>query len=601
MQGKIDDKYSANFKHHNNLYNTLKKKVNRISNQRLICAILAIATIIYMLFSKTYTSTTFIALGILVIAFIILVFYHEHVYKKMYSSKILAKINKNAIDRKEGKFNLFEDDGAEFIDDEHNFSTDLDLFGKNSIFQWINVANTSLGRIKLKNLLVSPIKNKKSIKLRQEAIKELANKLEFRQAFQAAGSKEKDNMNNSERLIDWSMTSNNLYCQNWLSLIVFVLPFVTITCIIGCVVKIVPLYIVVLLLIMHIVMLGLRFRDMNSILVMVDKYRKDIKCYEEMVELIEKNTFESKYLNIIIQRMQRDKHNTVKTQIKKLDKILDNISWRHSQLYIIMNILILWDYHCVIALESWKKDFGIYVSMWIDAIGEFEALSSLSNIAYDNPDWAMPDLVDNKRICAHKLGHPLLSGDKRVCNNVDFGKNNVLLITGSNMSGKSTFLRTVGINLVLAYAGAPVCAEWFTCPILQIYTSMRTKDDLEKNVSSFYAELIRIKMIIDAAKRDENIFFLLDEIFKGTNSRDRHTGAKTLIKKLSKENAIGLVSTHDLELSELAKENNSKIVNYHFQEYYQEGKIFFDYKLYRGVSMTLNAVYLMKQIGIEIE
>jgi DNA mismatch repair ATPase MutS len=174
----------------------------------------------------------------------------------------------------------------------------------------------------------------------------------------------------------------------------------------------------------------------------------------------------------------------------------------------------------------------------------------------------------------------------------------VLLITGSNMSGKSTYLRTAGINLVLAYAGAAVCAKEFACDVFNIYTCMRISDNIEKNTSSFYAELLRIKEIVDESKTNK-VFFLLDEVFKGTNSQDRHEGAKILIKKLIENKAVGLVSTHDLELGVLEKESDSEIRNYHFKEYYEDNKIYFDYKINTGISTTKNAMYLIKMIGID--
>ena len=273
---------------------------------------------------------------------------------------------------------------------------------------------------------------------------------------------------------------------------------------------------------------------------------------------------------------------------------------RHSQLYLIINILLLWDYRCLAAIEKWRTDSGVYLEDWIAVLAELEALASLAIISYDHPDWTQPQLYnDQPRLFASQIGHPLLSED-RVSNDIGtMRKGQVYLITGSNMSGKSTLLRTVGINLVLAYAGAPVCAKEFHCSIFNIYTSMRIRDDLRSNISSFYAELLRIKKMIDAAKRGESVFFLLDEIFRGTNSRDRHAGARVLVKQLSDEGAVGFVSTHDVELGNLADENN-KIKNYHFREEYIEGQLHFDYKLRSGISNTRNAVYLMKMAGITV-
>ncbi|MEL7598196.1 MAG: MutS family DNA mismatch repair protein, partial [Clostridiaceae bacterium] len=231
-------------------------------------------------------------------------------------------------------------------------------------------------------------------------------------------------------------------------------------------------------------------------------------------------------------------------------------------------------------------------------IGTIEELGSFSTLAFDNSDWTMPKFKENGFIFkGENIGHPLL-GSERVCNDLTIEEDKkIILITGSNMSGKSTFLRTAGINLVLAYVGAPVCAKKFECSIMEIFTCMRISDNLEKNISSFYGELLRIKELVNKTKEERKVFFLLDEIFKGTNSIDRHTGAKILINKLSSKKVLGMVSTHDLELGSLEKEN-SNIKNYHFEEYYKNNNIYFDYKLRRDISTTRNAMYLMSIAGI---
>jgi DNA mismatch repair ATPase MutS len=313
-----------------------------------------------------------------------------------------------------------------------------------------------------------------------------------------------------------------------------------------------------------------------------------------MVTLIEQEEFNSRHLQDLKRRLINDQGQTAGEQISKLVKISEAIANRYNQLYIFFNIFLLLDYQFMFALERWKEQSGKNLHIWLNIIAEFEALSSLAVLQHDFPEWTTPELFEDGTIFnASEMGHPLLM-NSGVPNNLKFeDPKNILLITGSNMSGKSTLLRTVGINLVLAYAGGNVCAKTFKCSFMDIYTCMRVSDNLEKNISSFYAELLRIKMIIKAVEEGKIIFFLLDEIFKGNNSIDRHTGARMLIKKLSKANLLGLVSTHDLELGGLEEENH-KIKNYHFQEYYENDKICFDYKLSPGVSQTRNAVFLMK-------
>lgn len=319
-----------------------------------------------------------------------------------------------------------------------------------------------------------------------------------------------------------------------------------------------------------------------------------------MLNLLEKEKYNSRHLRDLKNRLRNSKGQTACEQIRQLVKIVDAIANRHNMLYVFFNILFLLDYQFMFALEKWKEKSGSNLEDWLNIIGEFEALSSLAVLKHDYTEWTMPVLSGEMPFfSAEEMGHPLLI-NSCAANNLKFElSENILLITGSNMSGKSTLLRTAGINLVLAYAGTAVFAKQFTCSIMDIYTCMRINDNLEKNISSFYAELLRINMLVKAVEQGQTIFFLLDELFKGTNSIDRHTGAKALLKKLSKEKLLGLISTHDLELGDLAKESN-KIKNYHFQEYYVNDKICFDYKLRPGISKTRNAAYLMKIAGIEL-
>ena len=251
-------------------------------------------------------------------------------------------------------------------------------------------------------------------------------------------------------------------------------------------------------------------------------------------------------------------------------------------------------------LQEWRIKNGYKLEKWLEDMGEVEALVSLSTISFEHEEWTYPTISGINEIEAIELAHPLL-GERAKANNFNLkGSEKVALITGSNMSGKSTFLRTIGFNMVLTYLGLPTFSKGFKCGISNIYTCMRTQDNLDENISSFYAEILRIKLVIEAAKNGERVFFLLDEIFKGTNSQDRHDGARILIEQLVKLQGVGLVSTHDLELCDLENEK-SWLVNYNFREYYKNNKINFDYVLRRGMSKTQNAKHLMKLAGIDIE
>ena len=307
------------------------------------------------------------------------------------------------------------------------------------------------------------------------------------------------------------------------------------------------------------------------------------------------------YLKEIKSKLKSGTKNSCGEEMKKLSNLLDWIGDSSGNAYyLIINVFIFSDVFIVENLETWREQNSKELEVWIDVISEIDALMSISNVYFDFEEFKFPKISDKKEVKGKAIGHPLL-GEKAVRNNYSLsGNKKVTLITGSNMSGKSTFLRTIGLNLVLSYIGAPVFSDDFTCGIFNIYTCMRTKDNLEENISSFYAEILRIKILIEASKKGEDVFFLLDEIFKGTNSLDRHVGATELIKQLINSGAIGLVSTHDLELCDLEKYDN-RIENYNFREYYEDNKIKFDYKLRVGKSETQNAIHLMKLAGIEFK
>ena len=337
-------------------------------------------------------------------------------------------------------------------------------------------------------------------------------------------------------------------------------------------------------------------------LIIAEKYNDNIKTYRNMLNHIEKHKFKSEYIVNLCGKLYDNDGLSASKQIDAFSKICEAIANRRNVLYPILNSILMIEYYWTISIERWKIKSGNDFEDWLNTIGELEALCSIAVIKCDNPYWSMPMIVTGpSKIIAKNMGHPLL-GEKRVSNNLKVEETHpVMLITGSNMSGKSTFMRTVAINIVLAYAGAPVCADQFYCTIMDLYSCMRVSDNLGQSISSFYAEILKIKNIVKASNEGKQVLFLLDEIFKGTNSRDRHTGAMILVKQLSKTGNLGFVSTHDLKLGEMENHKNSKIKNYHFSEYYRENKIYFDYKLKTGVSPTRNAMYLMKLAGIEIE
>lgn len=593
------EKYSRLREYYEGLIKKQSETVNFLSLLRIIIFVSGLGFSAFLFAKKHYYTggSVFITF---IITFSVLVMNHRRVKGNRLYSHLLYIINDNSLKRLNDEWQSFGDTGKEFQNKEHNYTDDLDIFGQCSLFQLINTGSTFYGRQKLKEFLAATPELKENICSRQQAVEELSKKFGWRQRFEAEGMAVSEEMKNPEELLQWTLESNGFYLKTWVLIIFRIIPVITSIIIILPFITQLPYYISMAAIIINMLILRYGKGKRQESLSTVFKYRDNIKSYYRMIKHVEGMKFKSKYLIELKKRLVNEEGIFASKQIKRFDKIADMVAEQRSSIYPIINILTLWDYQCEILLQLWKKKCGRYLKECLEVIGELEALSSLAVLGYDHPDWTFPEFVEDMELVAKEISHPLLP-EERVSNElrIDNGSG-ILLITGSNMSGKSTLLRTAGINLVLAYAGAPVCAKSFRCSIMNIYSCMRISDNLENNISSFYAEILRIKNIVKAVNEHKRVFFLLDEIFRGTNSMDRHTGASILIKKLYNAGAIGLVSTHDLELCDLEKEN-SHIKNYHFREYYKDNQIHFDYKLRLGTSTTRNAIYLMKMAGIDIE
>jgi len=595
--------YGKRKKYYDRLIQRQASSINLISNIRLLVFILGITASVLFYLSMAYMLSAG-AFLLFAAVFLVLMNIHSKIIKNQHLARSILSANITALKRIDGDWHNFDDCGDDFKDSKHPYSDDLDIFGKYSLFQYINAAVTFTGRNSLANLLANPDKKPDTIIKRQTAVNELSALIAWRQKLNSYGiSKQAMPL---DLLFNWSNSRQPFYLKKTVLFASYILPAITISLIfIAALSPNITYPLPLLAMAGQYLILKYKAKERNKALNTVYTYNQNIQSYSSMLKHFEKRKFSSEYLLNLKRKVIGCDGKVAYLQVEKLSYIVnDLISNRHNSLYAIINIITLWDYHCMTALEKWKDESGHLIKEWIHVIGELEALSSLAIINFDHPDWVFPRIKDTKNsanlIVAKSMGHPLLSNG-RVCNDLSIGEAcKALLITGSNMSGKSTLLRTAGINLVLAYSGAVVCAEDFTCSIMDLYTCMRIRDDLENSISSFYAEILRVKMIVEAAKAKENIFFVLDEIFKGTNSQDRHIGAKFLIKQLLDCKTIGLVSTHDLELGDLEKESNGSIKNYHFIEYYENDEIHFDYKLRSGISTTRNAMYLMKMAGISI-
>ncbi|WP_297418594.1 MutS family DNA mismatch repair protein [Clostridium sp.] len=588
--------YKNNIEINKSKSKSLSAKVEIVGWARLVVA-LALILVDYFLYKQNKISFMIAATIFLICSFLYLVFYHNRIFEQRKRIDLLLNINQNGLNRINNEFSSFEDNGSEYLDDEHPFINDLDVFGNNSIFQYINTTVTKGGR----ELLVKLLKNeevlrKNEINERQEAVKELGEKSAWRQKIIVEGNLKKSKDIDLDSLIKWSKNRESSSPLRVAIACTFILS--TICTIYVCFKRIVPESFFLLDLLVNFIVIKILSKGMVKELELFESIKNSVYGYSKILLLIEEENFNSLHLKKLHDKLKQ-KELSCKEEIRKFSNILD---WagdsKYNAYYLILNVLLFSDVFLIRSLEKWRERNGERLEEWLKVMHEIDALCSISNLSFENKDWTYPTILDASEIEGVSIGHPLL-GKKAVKNTFSLkGEKKAALITGSNMSGKSTFLRTLGLNLILSYIGAPVCAEKFSCGIMSTYTCMRTKDNLEENISSFYAEILRIKMLIEACKKGEKIFFLLDEIFKGTNSKDRHIGAKVLIKQLIEYGGVGLVSTHDLELCDLEKENKG-IINYNFREFYENDKIKFDYILRRGKSETQNAIHLMKLAGID--
>lgn len=595
--------YKSNIEKSKNEISNMESNITKVGWSRLVIVIIMIA-LGYFLYSKNSLIPLILSEVLLIAAFIVVATYHNKLINKKEKVERFLEINEKGVKRINGEFKSIEDDGSEYINDSHPFSSDIDIFGKSSLFQLINDTLTKGGREKLvKSLSLEKLPSKEEIHNKQKGIEELGKKIEWRQELLVRGKSKlkskKREVNELEALLKWSNSSSKKRGSK--KLIAYIFIALTFASIVSAILKfITPSYVLIFLMV-NFVVIKLLTKDYKEDIILINDIKGTVKSYSEILKMIENEEFDSEYLKAIKKKLNNSEGISCSEEMKKLSNLLDWVGDSSSNAYyLILNILIFSDVFIMENLEDWKKKNSKELKNWLDVMSEIDSLVSISNLYFDFEDWNFPSISDKKEIRGKKIGHPLI-GERAVRNDYSLsdGKR-VTLITGSNMSGKSTFLRTIGLNLLLAYIGAPVYSEEFTCGIFNIYTCMRTKDNLEESISSFYAEILRIKILIEATKRGEDVFFLLDEIFKGTNSVDRHTGATELINQLIDGGAMGLVSTHDLELCDL-EEHDSRIENYNFREYYENNKIKFDYKLRKGKSETQNAIHLMKLAGIEFK
>lgn len=534
------------------------------------------------------------------ILFIVLVAYNEKLKARQklnfaYIESVEAELSASG-----GNYRCF-DGSPDFSDPAHPFATDLDIFGEHSVFQLVNRCTTHAGKRMLARWLLKPLLEKDEILNRQEAVDELSRLAEWRLRFRALGLVADEQKQDIENLLSWLHTKPE-FDKPVFRLAIALIPLLSITSVVTLAAGLISIQVFMIFLLLPLIVTGFYTRLISARHAMLSRKVELLEKYAARFSMVENADLKSAFFTGIASKLKTT-GNKASEQISRLGRITASLDTRLNILAgLALNFLLLWDIRQMIRLEKWQQSHSTDFPVWFGVLADAEALSGLASFAFVNPDFIFPEINGEKlAIQATGAGHPLIPSSLRVNNVISVaGEGSFNIITGANMAGKSTYLRTIGVNLVLALAGAPVCAESFSCYPAGLFTSLRTTDSLSASQSYFYAELLRLKEIIDRLNRGEALYVYLDEILKGTNSADKQSGSKALLTQLIGLNASGCIATHDLELGTLAQAFPGHVVNYSFEAEIAGDELHFDYKLKPGIARNMNATFLMKKMGITL-
>lgn len=577
----------------------VKKQIFRISMLRLALFIAGIAGL-YFFFNQT--TLLIICICLTFFPLFILVKIHNRFFIRKEWLETQARIIQEELQALSGDYSSFED-GKEYVNPEHPYSFDLDIFGRRSLFQSINRTCTFFGKNRLAKWLQNHLHEKTSIEKRQEMIREISEHTLFREQFRVAGLVHHGQSSDGEKIQAWSQSPAQYLHAGWVKAFIWGVPVIN-----------------SLLLITSLagwtsfswlglsfgIFLVLSFGIIKRATYIQETYGKQLKSlngYARLIAQAKAENWKSAGMQELMERFNLNSQSPIQA-LQQLSKELDRLDLRNNQfLYVLLEGSIFFQLQEIVRIERWKVRYGQYISEWLETVGELDALCSLGTFAYNHPQYTYPELTE-KPFCflATQMGHPLMPVSQCVKNDATIpSRPFFLIITGANMAGKSTYLRTIGVNYLLACIGAPVCCERLKLYPNQLITSLRTSDSLSDNESYFFAELKRLKRIIDLLNQGQQLFIILDEILKGTNSMDKQKGSFDLIRQFMQLKANGIIATHDLLLGSLIKQFPEEIRNYCFEADIKENELTFSYKLREGVAQNMNACFLMKKMGIILQ
>lgn len=583
---------------HTRTRDTLRKKIYRAGTVRLF---LFIALLVAGWFFRNAGWTAW--LGIIVVCavpFIALVVYHTKLaVRKVYAERMID-LNLNERKGLDYDFSAF-DGAAEHMDAQHPFSLDLDVFGDHSLFQSINRTVTTMGKSRLVHWFTDPLTRKDAIMARQQAVRELASKTDFRQSFYVTGMDQQGTEKDAGQLHALSAQTTHFSDSLFWRVMIWAVPAVWLIVVAGLIWAQFSVGVLGIVFACSFLVANIQTKRITRLHSAVDRMNKLLYVYSQLMESIEKEDFQSTLLKQARQSLV-SKGLFASQTIRQLSGIINGLDQRFNMALIILNFLYLRDLRHAMQLEKWIGAHAGNFDAWFDALAEVDAMCSLGSFSFNHPEYVCPEIAGHYfRMEGKALGHPLLDRKKCVRNDISITKNPYfLVVTGANMAGKSTYLRTIGVNFLLACIGAPVCAESFIVYPSHLVTSLRTADSLTANESYFFAELKRLKMIIDRLNQGEELFIILDEILKGTNSKDKQKGSLALVKQLIAKKTCGIIATHDLLLGSLETAFPDEIRNYRFEADITNDELTFSYQLREGIAQNMNASFLMKKMGITL-
>ena len=593
---KPDEYYQKQIDHYTARLKQIKKRRNLITLAKLLTFGYMIF-LIYLLI--THSTQPLLLLGIgAILVFIFLTLWDSQIIYRQHLIEELLRINTLESDYLAGNFSAL-DQGERFNDPAHPYAHDLDLFGEDSLFQHLNRTVTFSGTQKLVSWLLSLSKDPEVIHSRQQAAEELCAEPEWCQHFRAAGALHPTqaldavilksgptespffSKHSTVRLILW--IANTIVIVSWAVTSFTPLPF----------------SISLVLSLLQLSALALYIKKINAYHQRLNLFLKTISNYLPLVRLIHDQSFRSPYLQKIRHSLFTPESNSLQalTQLHRIQNSLDQRG--NIVIAFILNGLYLKDFHTLLRLDHWRKKYGPDIETWTDVLSEADALISMANYRFNHPAYCLPVICQDRLLDTEEIGHPLLKSERNVTNDFSIcSLHQIAIVTGANMAGKSTFLRTIGVNLILAQSGNVVCSRYFAFQPMTLFTSMRTTDSLSKDTSYFHAELLRLQQLVNIAQQEDKVFIILDEMLKGTNSVDKLNGSLAFLKRILSYPISGLVATHDLALGELADDFPEHFFNVCFEIVHSGSQITYDYKLHPGISSNMNASILLKQMGL---